>query len=65
MDKDGNVVIKPKYEKIYQFGEFQEDWALVEIGGLFGFVDKDGNEVVKPVYEKMTKDMKLETETTN
>jgi cytochrome oxidase Cu insertion factor (SCO1/SenC/PrrC family) len=42
------------YEKVSSYGEYQEKWALVEIGGLLGFIDQDGNEIVKPQYEKIS-----------
>ena len=40
--------------KMSKFGEFQDDWALIEIQGLFGFIDRHGFEVVKPTYEKIS-----------
>ncbi len=41
-------MVAPKYTKISKFGKFQDEWAKVEINGLFGFIDYKGNEVVSP-----------------
>ena len=41
------------YEKISSYGEYQENWALVEKGGLLGFIDLEGKETVKPQYTKI------------
>jgi cytochrome oxidase Cu insertion factor (SCO1/SenC/PrrC family) len=48
------------YEKVSSYGEYQEKWALVEIGGLLGFIDQEGNEIIKTKYEKIINDKKLE-----
>ncbi len=42
-----------KYDKVSSYGEFQENWALIERGGLLGFIDQKGNEIIKPRYEKI------------
>ena len=35
------------YDKISKFGEYQDEWALVELDGLVGFIDREGKEVVE------------------
>ncbi|WP_321515995.1 hypothetical protein [Marinifilum fragile] len=38
------------YRKVYEYGEYQENWAKVKsITGTYGFVDKSGNEIVEPI----------------
>jgi hypothetical protein len=47
-------VVKPKYDAISVFGKINVNWALVEKGGLEGFIDMDGFEVVKPKYDAIS-----------
>jgi len=42
---------KPKYTRIYDFGDYHPNWAMVESRGLLGFIDVDGNEVVPTIYD--------------
>ena len=60
INQEGKEIIKPRYEKIGAFGEYHENWALVEINGLLGFIDNEGNEIVKPKYEKVINNENLE-----
>jgi hypothetical protein len=45
------VIVKPQYNRIYKFGDYQFNWALVEKDGLYGFISINGSEVVKPKYD--------------
>ncbi len=55
VDKDGNVVIEPKYDKITEFNEY--GFAAVKKNGKWGSIDEQGKEVIGPTYE-----LKEETE---
>ena len=50
---EGKEIVKPQYNKIELFGDFQEKWALVEIGKLSGFINHEGKETVRPIYDKI------------
>ena len=44
------------YKKIYKYGVYQKDWALVKsITGNYGMIDRNGKEVVPTVYAKIGK----------
>ena len=44
------------YKKVYNYDEFNKDWALVKtISGTYGFIDRKGSIVVQPIYSKITK----------
>ena len=34
------------YDEILTFGVYQEDWALVQRDGLYGFINTEGVEVI-------------------
>ncbi len=50
---NNNVIVKPKYDKIFKFGDYQFSWALVEKDGLYGFISINGSEIVKPKYDEI------------
>lgn len=37
------------------FGIYKDNWALVGVGDLMGFIDTDGNVVVEPKYDGIGK----------
>jgi len=44
------------YKKVYEFGDYHKDWALVKtVSGTYGFIDKDKKVVVQPIYVKIEK----------
>src|SRR5690554_567398 len=44
------------YKRIYKYGEYQKDWALVKsITGNYGFIDQNGKEVVPTIYARIGK----------
>lgn len=44
------------YKKVYKYGNYKSDWALVKtVSNTYGFMDRDGNLVVQPVYVKIDK----------
>ena len=54
IDKDGNEVVKPIYQKIDRFGKHHSNWAMVKsISGTYGFIDNSGKEVVPLIYSKI------------
>lgn len=44
----GEYVIEPKFEDAK---DFQEDLAMVKLGGKWGSIDKNGNIVIEPQYD--------------
>ncbi len=47
---------KNGYAKIYNYGEFNKDWALVKtIANTYGFIGINGETVVQPIYDKIEK----------
>lgn len=45
-----------EYKKIYNYDEFNKDWALIKtISNTYGFIDKNGSIVVQPIYSKINK----------
>jgi hypothetical protein len=47
VDRDGRVVVTPRYDFV---GNFHEGRAVVRSGGLYGYVDTNGRVVVEPQY---------------
>lgn len=44
------------YKKVYNYDEFNKDWALVKtISNTYGFIDKNGSIVIQPIYIKINK----------
>ena len=41
------------YDKVYAFGDFGAQWALVKVDRQYGFINDKGEEVVKPMYDKI------------
>lgn len=41
------------YKNIYPYGDYQEHWAMVKQGRLYGFIDTSGTEVVAPTYRQI------------
>lgn len=52
-DISNKVIVKPQYNKIFKFGDYQFSWALVERDGLYGFISINGSEIVKPKYDEI------------
>ena len=48
IDKQGNIVIKPKYDMVYYF---EDGLALVELNDKYGFINRKGQEVIPLLYE--------------
>ena len=48
IDKDGNIVIKPQFERAWAFSN---GLAQVEVDGKRGFIDKAGNMVIEPRFD--------------
>lgn len=48
MDREGQIVIQPKYAFGY---DFREGLAAVEYRGKWGYIDKTGQEVIPLIYE--------------
>jgi hypothetical protein len=54
IDREGNWVIKPKYDTDTQHEyQFKDGLALIRYKGLWGFIDKTGKQVVPAVYDKV------------
>lgn len=47
IDKNGKFVIKPRYDRTY---EFSEGYAAVEVDGLCGYINKNGEMVIPPLF---------------
>ena len=44
----------PQYKKVYDYGEYQNDWAKVKTNaGTYGFIDRNGKLVVPVIYSKI------------
>ncbi|MCX7647108.1 MAG: FlgO family outer membrane protein [Elusimicrobiales bacterium] len=50
IDKNGNLIVAPKYEQVYWF---EKGVAKVNLNGKWGFVDKKGKEIIKPIYDEV------------
>ncbi len=48
-DKNGNVVVDCKYEKVTEFNEY--GFAAVKLDGKWGVINSQGKEVLEPTYE--------------
>jgi hypothetical protein len=46
-DKNGNVVINPKFEDAHKFSD---DLARVQVDGRWGYIDRGGHFVIEPVW---------------
>lgn len=45
-----------KYDKVFSYGTYNKDWALVKsIAGFYGFIDKGEKEIVPAIYDKIYK----------
>ena len=49
MNKNGEVVISPRYDRA---GYFSEGLACVKIDGKLGFIDKSGNNMIEPQFDR-------------
>lgn len=47
-DKEGKIVVSPKYELAYQFVEGR---AAFRLAGKYGYINEEGTEVVGPKYD--------------
>jgi hypothetical protein len=47
MDKTGKIVVKPKYDMVY---DFYEGRARVVLNKLYGYIDSTGKEIIPPTY---------------
>ncbi|EIQ8871589.1 WG repeat-containing protein, partial [Campylobacter coli] len=47
-DKNGKIVIEPKFDGV---GNFSEGLARVELNGKYGFIDKSGKIVIEPKFD--------------
>lgn len=48
-DKEGNMVVEAKYDKVTEFNEY--GFAAVKKDGKWGAISRDGKEVIEPSYE--------------
>ena len=48
-DKEGNIVVEAKYDKVTEFNEY--GFAAVKKDGKWGAINAEGKEVVEPSYE--------------
>lgn len=48
-DKEGNIVVEAKYDKVTEFNEY--GFAAVKKDGKWGAISRDGKEVIEPSYE--------------
>ncbi|MBT6235289.1 MAG: WG repeat-containing protein, partial [Bacteroidetes bacterium] len=48
IDKNGNWVIQPIFDQVY---EFEDGLSKAEINGKFGFIDKNGNWIIQPIFD--------------
>ncbi|APA52029.1 hypothetical protein BLD35_02145 [Campylobacter coli] len=48
MDKNGKIVIEPKFDGV---GNFSEGLAAVGLNGKWGFIDKNGEFAIKPKFD--------------
>jgi len=48
IDRNGKVVIAPKYDAV---GEFSEDRVRVHVGSKAGYIDSTGRMIIEPKYE--------------
>ncbi|EFV4699761.1 WG repeat-containing protein, partial [Campylobacter coli] len=48
MDKNGKIVIEPKFDSIW---DFSEELARVELNRRWGFIDRSGKFVIKPKFD--------------
>ena len=51
-DADGNVILQPSYYSIY---DFEDGYARVYTGDLYGLIDETGAVIVPAEYEKINK----------
>ena len=47
-DKEGNVIVEPKYDLAY---DLSEGMAAVRLNGKYGYVDQKGLEIIPPKYD--------------
>lgn len=45
------VQITGAFDNVGPFGEYQKNWALIEVGGKLGFIDAYGSQVIAPTYD--------------
>jgi hypothetical protein len=50
--EDKKIVIRPKYNKVWPFGE-DETATKVMLKGKYGMIDRRGKEVVRPIYDEI------------
>ena len=45
-----------QYKKVYAYGDYQKNWALVKTSsGTYGFIDQNKKQIVTPIYSKIEK----------
>ncbi|MCR5424257.1 MAG: TonB family protein [Bacteroidales bacterium] len=49
IDQEGNMVIRPKYQKAIQFSE---GLAAVMVDGKYGYIDKVGQYIIEPQFDE-------------
>ena len=47
-DKNGNMIVDAKYDKVTEFNEY--GFAAVQKDGKWGSIDKSGKEIIEPTY---------------
>lgn len=48
-DKNGNIVVEAKYDKVTEFNKY--GFAAVKKDGKWGSINAEGKEVIEPIYE--------------
>lgn len=48
LDKNGEIIAKPEFDKA---GNFSEGLARVALNGKWGFIDKSGKIVIEPIFD--------------
>lgn len=48
-DKEGNIVVEAKYDKVTEFNEY--GFAAVKEDGKWGSISREGKSVIEPIYE--------------
>ena len=54
IDRKGNWVVKPVYDKIKQEGFDHKGYVCVEVEGKIGWIDKDGNTIIKNKFDSQS-----------
>ena len=62
IDRNGALVVEPRYDNISYFNKNKNDWAEVKRNGKYGFLDRSGKEVIPAVLDDFRNDKMFELE---